>query len=101
VFDRLTAEEVLDRLERAEIANARVGSVAEFVAHPQLHTRGRWRSIDSPAGPLEALVPPLQMSGVDPVMGAVPSLGEHSEPILEELGFDAGTVASWRRQGVI
>jgi crotonobetainyl-CoA:carnitine CoA-transferase CaiB-like acyl-CoA transferase len=101
VFGHLTAEEVLDRLEHAEIANARVGSVADFVEHPQLRARDRWRSIESPAGSLDALLPPVQMSGADVVMGAVPSLGQHTSAILEELGFDNGTIASWQRQGVI
>ena len=41
------------------------------------------------------------MAGVDPVMGAVPSLGQHSESILGELGFDAGTIAAWRKEQMI
>jgi crotonobetainyl-CoA:carnitine CoA-transferase CaiB-like acyl-CoA transferase len=101
VFDRLTAAEVLDRLECAEIANARVGSVADFIDHPQLSARRRWRAIDSPAGPVETLLPPVQMSGADAVMGAVPALGEHTNAILGELGFADDVVASWRSQGVI
>ena len=101
VFGRLTTLEVVARLEAAGIASARVGSMADFVGHPQLRERNRWREIDSPAGPLRALLPPVEMSGVAPVMGAVPSLGEHTESILAELGFDADVVAGWRRQGVI
>ena len=34
-------------------------------------------------------------------MGAVPSLGQHSDAILEELGFDAATIARWRKEGTI
>ena len=101
VFGELTAEEVLDRLERAGIANARVGSVADFVDHPQLSSRHRWRSIDSPAGPLDTLLPPVQMSGADAVMDPVPALGQHTSSILEELGFSDDVVTSWRHQGVI
>ena len=103
VFAELPAADILDRLERADIACARRNSVKEFINHPQLMDVARdcWRSIDSPIGSLQALRPPVRMEGVDPVMGAVPSLGQHSESILEELGFDSGTIAAWRKEQMI
>jgi crotonobetainyl-CoA:carnitine CoA-transferase CaiB-like acyl-CoA transferase len=88
LFAELTASDILDRLERADIASAQRNSVAGFVAHPQLAERDCWKTIDSPAGPLRALRPPTRMEGVDPAMGAVPALGQHTKQILEELGFD-------------
>jgi itaconate CoA-transferase len=88
LFAELTAADILDRLERADIACARRNSVAEFVKHPQLAERDCWKTIDSPAGPLRALRPPTRMDGVDPAMGGVPALGQHTRQILEELGFD-------------
>ena len=100
-FAVLPAVAILDRLERADIACARRNSVEGFVNHPQLMDRQRWQPIDSPIGPLRALRPPVLMQGVDPVMGAVPSLGQHSESILGELGFDAGTIAAWRKEQMI
>jgi itaconate CoA-transferase len=78
-----------------------LNSVQEFVDHPQLAARQRWREIESPAGPLRALIPPVTMEGVESWMGAVPALGEHTQSILDELGFDAATIASWRSTGVI
>jgi crotonobetainyl-CoA:carnitine CoA-transferase CaiB-like acyl-CoA transferase len=101
VLGEMTTQEVLARLEDAGIANARVGSVDDFLDHPQLQARDRWCDIDSPAGPLRALRPPVQMSDVEQVMGAVPALGQHTEAILTELGFDAGVIASWRKEGAI
>ena len=101
VFEGLSAEEIVRRLEAAGIAYARMNSVAEFIRHPQLTARGRWTDIDSEAGPLRALRPPVDMDGVDPVMGAVPALGQHTEAILGEIGFDAETIATWRKEGVI
>jgi itaconate CoA-transferase len=100
-FAELPAEEIFDRLERADIACARRNTVEEFINHPQLLDRDCWRTVDSPIGALRALRPPVRMDGVDPVMGAVPSLGQHSESILEELGFDAGTIAAWRKEQMI
>jgi crotonobetainyl-CoA:carnitine CoA-transferase CaiB-like acyl-CoA transferase len=101
VFRDLSAPEIIERLEAARIAYARLNSVAEFVEHPQLTARDCWRDIESPVGPLRALVPPVRMEGVEPVMNAVPSLGQHSQTILEELGFDSDTIARWRKEGTI
>jgi len=100
VFRSLTAAEVIERLERAEIANARINSVSQFLQHPQLAVRNSWRQVDSPAGPVPALIPPVRMGGVDPIMGAIPDLGQHSESILAELGFDAGTIRQWKNEHV-
>jgi itaconate CoA-transferase len=100
VFRSLGTSQILDRLESAQIANARMNSVAEFLEHPQILERGGWREIGSPAGPLRALIPPARIDGVEPVMGPVPALGEHRRQILEELGFDAGTIARWQTEGV-
>jgi crotonobetainyl-CoA:carnitine CoA-transferase CaiB-like acyl-CoA transferase len=88
LFAELPASDILDRLETADIASARRNSMAAFVSHPQLAERDCWRTIDSPAGPLRAVRPPVRMDDVDPAMGAVPALGQHTKQILEELGFD-------------
>ena len=101
VFAGMTATAIVGRLEAADIAFARRSSVAEFVGHPQLADRGCWTEVASPVGPLRALRPPVRMSGVEPVMAAVPALGEHSEAILGELGFDAATIAGWRKEQMI
>ena len=101
VFSRLTASDIIARLEKAQIASARMNSVEEFLDHPQLASRNRWREIDSPVGKLSALIPPADVAGVEPVMGSIPSLGEHTNLILNEIGFDAPTLARWRRRGVI
>jgi len=101
VFSGLSAGEVVERLDAAGIANARLGAIDDFVDHPQLTARARWSDIDSPSGPLRALLPPVEMSGVTPAMGAVPSLGQHTDAILAELGFDASVIASWHKEGLV
>ena len=100
VFRRLTAAEVIPRLDRAGIANARINSVSQFIDHPQLAARNLWRQVDSPVGRVAALIPPVRMDGVDPIMGAIPELGQHTESILTELGFDAVTIARWKHEHV-
>ena len=101
VFRRLTAGEIVARLEGAQIANARMNTMQEFLEHPQLAARKRWREIDSPVGKLSALIPPADLEGTETVMGPVPSLGQHTDDILNEIGFDAPTLAAWRQRGVI
>ncbi len=92
VFSRLSIAEIVNRLESAQIAYSRMNSVAEFVNHPQLSARDCWREIGSPAGALRALLPPVRMDGVDPVMGPIPSLGQHTQAILEEIGIERDTI---------
>jgi itaconate CoA-transferase len=89
IFDRLTAGEVIEKLEEAGVANARLRSVREFLDHPQLGARGRWREVDSPSGPLHALLPPGLPTDTEPVMAPIPEVGEHTTAILSELGYDA------------
>lgn len=84
-FAALTADEVLQRLDAAGIANARLRDVGEFFDHPQLAARNRWRDVSTPNGAVKALVPPATLAGQEPVMGAVPRLGEHNAAIRAEL----------------
>jgi itaconate CoA-transferase len=85
----LTAAQVEARLDAAGIANARLRTPAEFAAHPQLAARDRWRPVDTPAGPVRALLPPVTVPGREPAMGSVPAIGEHTAAILAELGLHA------------
>ena len=87
VFSKLSADQVIERLEMAQIANARVNSLADVWAHPQLQARGRWRDVGSSAGPLPALLPPGRNSAYDYRMDPIPQVGEHTQSILQELGL--------------
>jgi len=79
--------EVVERLDRAGIANARLRDMFELGDHPQLATRERWSEVDSPVGSLRTLVPPATLDDDEPVMGRIPGPGEHTRAILEELGM--------------
>jgi itaconate CoA-transferase len=100
-FSTLTTSGVVERLESAGVAWARLNTVAGFLDHPQLTARDVWREIGSPAGPLRAMIPPVRMDGVEPAMGDVPALGQHTDRILEELGVARDTIAAWRAEGAI
>jgi len=100
-FAGLTAEQVTARLDRAQIANARVNTMAEVWAHPQLRARARWSEVATPSGPVPALVPPGARDASDVRMDAVPALGAHTDALLAELGFDAAAIARLHRDGAV
>ncbi len=99
-FAASTAPQVLERLEAAKIANARVNTMHDVWQHPQLAARGRWREVGTSAGPVPALLPPGSWD-VEPRMDPVPALGEHTEAVLVELGYDAPEIHTLRTAGAI
>jgi len=101
LFAQHSAAEIIARLDAAQIANARMNTVSEFLEHPQLSSRNRWRDVESPAGTIRALVPPFGFADLEPRMGSIPSVGEHTVAILKELGIDEATIASWRRERIV
>jgi itaconate CoA-transferase len=100
-FASMTADEVLGRLEDAQIANARVNDMHDVWRHPQLRARGCWTEVSTPSGTIPALFPPGRTNAFQPRMGAVPGLGQHSDTILSELGWSADEVAALRDAGVV
>jgi len=101
VFASLSAEEVIEKLEAAQIANAQMNTMHDVWRHPQLEARRRWVEIDSPVGTLPALLPPTARTPQEVRMDPVPALGEHTEALLGELGFDAPAIARLREHEVI
>jgi len=100
-FATLSYEQVVQRLEEAQIANAELREMAGLWQHEQLAARGRWRSIDTPAGPVPALLPPGSWDDGDPRLGAVPALGQHTDSILAKLGIDSAAISALRDAGAI
>ena len=101
VFATLAAADVEARLDKAQIANARVNTMADVWAHPQLAARKRWVDVATPSGPVPALLPPAAHDGADARMDAVPALGANTEALLAEIGLDATAVERLRRDGAI
>jgi itaconate CoA-transferase len=101
VFSQLPLAEVLRRLDGAHLASAHVNTIDGYLRHPQLASRDCWRDVDTPAGTIRALIPPVRMAGTEPVMGPVPALGQHTSAVLQELAFDKDTIARWADRGVI
>jgi itaconate CoA-transferase len=101
VFATLTAEQLIERLDAAGIANAYMNSPEEVWKHPQLKARDRWRAMNSPVGPLPTLLPPLTMPDFEPRIDPVPALGEHTERILNEFGYSDAEISAFRQAGVV
>lgn len=100
-FAGLSGAQVITRLDKAGIANARMNDMAGVWDHPQLRARNRWVDVDSPAGPLPALLPPGRSTAFTPRMDPVPDIGEHSRAILTELGLSEEQIAALKADGTI
>lgn len=100
-FALLSAEQVTERLEQAQIANARLNEMKDLWEHAQLRARQRWTEVASPVGTLPALLPPGASNGWQARMDAIPALGEHTESILSALGYSADAIASLKEQKAI
>jgi itaconate CoA-transferase len=94
-------EHVQKTADAAGIGNARYNLPSEVLEHPQLRARDRWRQVDTPVGPIPALLPPPVIAGYRPPMGAVPGLGEHTDSVLAELGIADDEITALRKQGAI
>jgi itaconate CoA-transferase len=77
--------ELVRRLETAGIANARQRDLVDVIQHPQLTERERWVPLETPAGLIQALRPPIEWAGMDLRMDAVPEVGQHTNSVLSEL----------------
>jgi itaconate CoA-transferase len=101
VFSSLTAGQVIERLDAAQIANAHMNDMHDLWAHPQLAARRRWVEIDSPGGSIPALLPPGVPDTYQARMDPVPALGQHTDAILADIGYGSDAIAALRAQRAI
>jgi crotonobetainyl-CoA:carnitine CoA-transferase CaiB-like acyl-CoA transferase len=100
-FSKLTVAGVVERLERAKIANAQVNTMADLWSHPQLKARDRLGQVDTPVGPITALLPPGRNNSFQYRMGPIPAVGEHTQAILRQLGRGEEDIAALHEQRAI
>ncbi|MFQ6576439.1 CaiB/BaiF CoA transferase family protein [Pseudomonas sp. UM16] len=100
-FASLSLAAVTERLDQAQIANARVNDMQGVWEHPQLQVRERWKQVETSAGVVPSLLPPATSNAYSPRMDPVPGLGEHTEQILRGLGLSAERIGELRTTGSI
>lgn len=100
-FQQLDTASVRKLLALARVASAELNSMADYLEHPVLSDRDRWREVDTPGGAIRALLPPVIQRGVEPRMGPVPTLGEHTATILRQLGYATDDIDGLRAEGVV
>ena len=101
VFSEMSAAQVIRKLDAAGIANARMNTPEEVWNHPQLQARNRWREVGSPVGMIPAPLPPATFAGTDARMDPIPAVGEHTDRILTEMGYDASAIDALRADAAI
>ena len=100
-FCKLTSEQLITRLEKAQIANAHLNDMEGLWKHEQLKARKRWTEVGTPNGQIAALLPPGLNDSYEYRMDPVPSVGQHTDVILKELGVSESEIASMRESGAI
>jgi itaconate CoA-transferase len=100
-FSKLTAQQIVQRLDDAQIGNARMNDMHEVWDHAQLRARKRWAQVDAPVGRIKAMLPPGVPESFEPRMDPIPAIGQHTDAILRELGYDQSAIARLRADGAI
>jgi itaconate CoA-transferase len=100
-FSTLSAEEIVQRLDAAQIGNARMNDMHDLWDHAQLRARERWVEVDTPVGKIKAMLPPGVPEVFEPRMDAIPAIGEHTDAILAQLGYDEGAIEKLHADGVV
>lgn len=97
---RWSTAELDARLAEAGVPAAQLNDMQGLIEHPQLSARDRWREVDTPAGPVRAILPPMTFQDVELAMGAIPDLGEQTDLVLGELGYSPDDIERLYADGV-
>ncbi len=100
-FSQLTSDELIARLEKAQIANTHLNDMAGLWKHEQLKARDRWKAVDTPNGQIPALLPPGLNDSYEYRMDPIPAVGQHTEAILKELGISNAAIKLMRASEAI
>ncbi|WP_428484550.1 CaiB/BaiF CoA transferase family protein [Rhodopila sp.] len=100
-FTTMPTEQVVALLDRADIANGRLNEPKDVWDHVQFAARDRWRMVNTEAGPVRGLLPPFEFTDQEAMLGDVPSVGQHTDEVLAEIGFSPDRIAAMRGAGAV
>jgi crotonobetainyl-CoA:carnitine CoA-transferase CaiB-like acyl-CoA transferase len=102
-FKTRRRDDWLTILREAGVPCGSVRDVAEVLMDPQLKARAMIVELHHPTvGPINVMGSPIKLSATPPsVRAAPPTLGQHREAILTELGYDRQSIVALETAGVI
>ncbi|TFC73585.1 CoA transferase [Cryobacterium sp. TMS1-20-1] len=101
VFASHDGPEMERRLAESTVAFARQREVKDVLTHPQLSARNRWRTVETSAGQVRALLPAVTVVGQAVRMDRVPDVGADTRSILGALGYSAAAIDELTGAGVL
>ena len=103
LFKTFTKADLIAKLERTGLPFAPIARPEDMFDDPHLLASGGLGDVTLPDGrPAKLPILPMEMDGRRPTRGgALPKIGEHTQPILQSLGYSPAEIAALRRDGVI
>jgi crotonobetainyl-CoA:carnitine CoA-transferase CaiB-like acyl-CoA transferase len=94
-------DEWVRRLEAGHLPHGEIRGIAQVLEHPQLVARRVIQEVDSPVGSVPIIGSPLRLSDSPARYGPVPALGQDTESVLRELGYNEARIEELRHDQVI
>ncbi len=101
IFLERDHDEWLARLKKVQLPHGEVRGIAQVLAHPQAIARKLIREVESPVGKVPVVGNPLRLSGSPARYERIPALGEDTEAILKQAGYDDKAISKLRQEKVI
>jgi crotonobetainyl-CoA:carnitine CoA-transferase CaiB-like acyl-CoA transferase len=98
-----TRQEAMAELERARVPCGPVYDLDEVLADPQVRARKLIQEIEYPGGghAIPIASPPVRLSASAASLRRAPTLGEHTDEVLSEIGFSRDEIAMFREAGAV